>query len=121
VLNISKPVADGVLLISIVFEIIGTSCLKACHGFQDKKLTAILIVCYLLSFGLFAKVLHLLNLAVAYATWTAMGSLGCIIVGWVFFGQRLTVVGWISMLVMCIGVFLLNLHGTPPEEEAESC
>ena len=118
-LNISKPAAYGVLAISIVFEIIGSSCLEACHGFQDKKLTIILIICYLIAFGLFSKILHIINLAVGYSTWTAVGAIACAIIGIIFFDQHLTPIGWAAMIAMIIGVFLLNLYGTPAESSSE--
>lgn len=115
-LNVSKPVAYMILAISIVFEIIGSSCLEACNAFEDKKFTIILIVCYFIAFTLFSKILHIIDLAVGYATWTAAGSIACAIIGVVMFEQNLTLVGWISIITMAIGVFLLNLYGSPKEE-----
>ena len=115
-LNISKPAAYVVLAISIVLEIIGTACLEACNAFEDKKLTIILIVCYFLAFTLFSKILHIIDLAVGYATWTAAGAIACAVLGVVIFEQELTVVGWISIFTMAFGVFLLNLFGSPKEE-----
>lgn len=115
-LNVSKPVAYLILAFSIVCEIIGSACLEACNGFEDKKLTIILIVCYFVAFSLFSKILHIINLAVGYATWSAAGAISCAIIGVVLFEQPLTLVGWISIIVMAIGVFLLNLYGTPKEE-----
>lgn len=116
-LNVSKPVAYIILAISIVFEIIGSACLEACNGFEDKKLTILLIVCYFVAFTLFSKILHIINLAVGYATWTAAGAISCAILGVVIFEQPLNIIGWISIIVMAIGVFLLNLYGTPKEDE----
>ena len=115
-LNVSKPVAYMILAISIVFEIIGSSCLEACNAFEDKKFTIILIVCYFIAFTLFSKILHIIDLAVGYATWTVAGSIACAIIGVVMFEQNLTLVGWISIITMAIGVFLLNLYGSPKEE-----
>lgn len=118
-LNLSKPAAYAILAFSIVCEIIGSACLEACNGFENKKLTILLIICYFVAFSLFSKILHIIDLAVGYATWTASGAIACAVLGVVVFDQHLTAVGWISIIVMAIGVFLLNLFGTPREETAE--
>lgn len=114
-LNVSKPAAYAILAFSIVCEIIGSACLEACNGFEDKKLTIILIICYFVAFSLFSKILHIIDLAVGYATWTAVGSIACAVMGVVIFDQHLSVVGWISIIAMAAGVFMLNLYGTPKE------
>ena len=116
-LNISKPAAYTILAFSIVCEIIGSACLEACNGFENKKLTIVLIICYFVAFSLFSKILHIIDLAVGYATWTASGAIACAVLGVVLFDQHLTIVGWVSIIVMGIGVFLLNLFGTPKEAE----
>lgn len=119
-LNISKPAAYAILAFSIICEIIGSACLEACNGFENKKLTILLIICYFAAFSLFSKILHIIDLAVGYATWTASGAIACAVLGVTLFDQHLTAVGWISIIVMAIGVFLLNLFGTPREEAEES-
>lgn len=116
-LNVSKPVAYMILAVSIVFEIIGSSCLEACNAFENKPLTIVVIICYFIAFTLFSKILHIIDLAVGYATWTAAGSIACAVIGVVMFEQTLSVVGWISIMTLAAGVFILNLYGTPKEVE----
>lgn len=116
-LNVSKPVAYMILIFSICVEIIGCACLEACQAFQDKKLTIALIICYFIAFTLLAKILHIIDLAVGYATWSSVGALGTSLIGMVFFDQKLSIIGWLSILAMSFGVFMLNLYGTPAEEE----
>ena len=53
-LNVSKPVAYVILAVSIVFEIIGSSCLEACNAFENKALTIVVIICYFIAFTLFS-------------------------------------------------------------------
>lgn len=119
-LHVSKPAAYIILAFSIICEIIGSACLEACNGFENKKLTIVLIICYFVAFSLFSKILHIIDLAVGYATWTASGAIACAVLGVVLFDQHLTIVGWVSVIAMAIGVFLLNLFGTPKEEKAEN-
>lgn len=115
--NISKPAAYAILAFSIICEIIGSACLEACNGFENKKLTILLIICYFVAFSLFSKILHIIDLAVGYATWTASGAIACAVLGVAVFDQHLTPVGWASIIIMAIGVFLLNLFGTPKEQQ----
>lgn len=118
--NVSKPVAYLILGVSIIFELLGSAFLLASNQFTDKKLTLALIICYFIAFGLFAKILHLINLAVAYATWTGVGAIATAVMGVMIFNQPLTIIGWISILAMGLGVFILNLLGTPPDEISTS-
>ena len=78
-----------------------------------------LVICYFVAFSLFSKILHIIDLAVGYATWTALGAIACAVLGVVLFDQHLTITGWVSIIIMAIGVFLLNLFGTPKEENEE--
>ena len=119
-LNVSKPVAYLLLGVSIVLEIIGSACIEACDGFQNVKYTIILIICYFFAFGIFSKILHIINLAVAYATWSAVGAIATSFIGVFYFNQPLSPVGWLSILGMSTGVVLLNLFGTPKEDDEES-
>ena len=113
-LNVSKPIAYCILAISVMLEIIGSSCLEACNGFEDKKLS---IVGYLVAFTLFSKILHIIDIAIGYATWSSLGSIALAVIGVIFFKQHLTIVGWLSLVAMSFGVFMLNLYGSAEENE----
>jgi len=49
-----------------------------------------------------------IDLAVAYATWGAIGILGTALGGLLLFGERLRPVGWLGMVVMAVAVALLT-------------
>ena len=121
--NLSKGAAYAVLALSIIAEQIGTACLEASAGYTVLKFTVLTILLYTFTYFTFCKILSRINLAVAYATWTAVGSIGASLMGVFIFGQSMSPKGWASIAVMVIGVFLLNCFGTPkedpmPEEEA---
>ena len=116
-LNVSKPIAYCILAISVTLEIIGSACLEACNGFEDKKLTIVVIICYLVAFTLFAKILHIIDIAIGYATWSSLASIAIAVIGVIFFKQHLTIVGWLSLVAMSFGVFMLNLYGSAEENE----
>ncbi|WP_421330885.1 SMR family transporter [Aeromonas veronii] len=49
-----------------------------------------------------------IDLAVAYATWGAIGIVGTALGGLLFFGERLKPVGWAGMMVMALSVVMLT-------------
>lgn len=118
-LNVSKRTAYIILAISIVIEIIGDAMLTACHGYENKLLGIGAVVTILFSFFLFSKVLHIIDLPIAYATWSVTGALVCTLLGVFFFHQHLSPIGWVSMIVLAAATFTMNMWGTPAEN-AES-
>ena len=126
-LNVSKRTAYVILTISIVIEIIGDAMLTACHGYENKLLGIGAVVTILFSFFLFSKVLHIIDLPIAYATWSVTGALVCTLLGVFFFHQHLSPIGWVSIIVLAAATFTINMWGTPAEdsenaeEEDTSC
>ena len=105
-----------ILALSIVAEQVGTACLEASAGYTVMLYSVLAIVLYFVTYYLFGKILSRIDLAVAYATWSAVGSVGATLMGIWLFGQPMSLIGWLSILGMVVGVFLLNCFGTPKEE-----
>lgn len=118
-LNVSKRTAYIILAISIVIEIIGDAMLTASHGYEHRLLGIGAVITILFSFFLFSKVLHIIDLPIAYATWSVVGALVCTLLGVFFFHQPLSKIGWISMIVLAAATFTMNMWGTPAENEAD--
>ena len=76
-----------------------------------------MIVAYVISYILFSRILEKINLSVAYATWTALGTIGAALIGLIAYKQVISVTGWIAIFIMCAGIAILNLFGTPKEEK----
>ena len=74
ILKLNKKQAYGILVISIIFEQIGTGFLEACDAFTKLVPTICLILAYVASYWFFAQLLQHINLSVSYATWTAAWS-----------------------------------------------
>lgn len=115
-LNVSRPVAYLILAISICIELIGDAALEACNGYENKALSIFALVFILFSFFLFSKILHIINIAIAYATWSSLGALISAMIGLVIFDQHLTLIGWVSIIVLAIGTIVIDLWGTPKDE-----
>lgn len=99
---------------AILFEIAGTTLLKASNGFARPWLGVASIACYWVCFGLLAYAVTRIPLSVAYAIWAGVGIAGVAVIGWWLFRQPLTVaqIGFMALIV--VGAIGLNLV-TPPE------
>lgn len=117
--EMSKPAAYLILAISIIAEQIGTICLEASQGYTVLGFSLLTVILYTFTYYTFCKILNIINLAVAYATWTAVGSIGASLFGVWLFHQPMSAVGWASIAGMAAGVFLLNCFGTPKEGDSE--
>ena len=115
--ELSRKSAYFILALSIISEQAGTACLEASNGYSIASFSVLTAVLYTFTYFTFGKILKKIDLAVAYASWTAIGSVGAALMGVFLFSQPLSVVGWLSIAGMVIGVILLNFFGTPPEEE----
>ena len=115
----SKKKSYFILALSILAEQIGTACLEASAGYTILKFSILTILLYSFTYFTFCKILNQIDLAVAYATWSAIGSVGATLIGIWLFGQPMSLIGWLSIAGMILGVFLLNFFGTPKEESEE--
>ncbi|OYN99744.1 QacE family quaternary ammonium compound efflux SMR transporter [Enemella evansiae] len=59
---------------------------------QDSRWWGAFLVCCILSFEFLSRALKSINVGVAYAVWTGIGSVGTVLVGAVFFGEPFSVV-----------------------------
>ncbi len=97
------------LLGAIVFEVVGTSALKASEQFTRLGPSALVIVCYAAAFYLLARVLAFLPVGIAYALWAGLGIVLITLVGWAVFGQKLDLAGIVGIGLILAGVVVLNL------------
>ena len=116
ILKLNKKQAYGILVISIIFEQIGTGFLEACDAFTKLTPTILLILAYIASYWFFAQLLQHINLSVSYSTWTAAGTVSAALIGLCAFGQHISPLGWLGIAIMSVGIFILNLYGTPKED-----
>lgn len=99
------------LAISIVAEAIASSLTVATKGFTNPKPTIVCILGYSISYGLFGIALLGIDLGIAYATWSSVGIIATSCVSYLFYKQKLTKIGYISLLVIMISTITLNLLG----------
>jgi small multidrug resistance pump len=97
------------LALAILLELSGTICLKLSHGFS-RLVPSIGVVCfYLGSFTLMSFSLKTLEVGIVYAIWAGVGTALIAIVGILAFGESITVLKILGLLMIVGGTFLLRL------------
>lgn len=98
-----------VLLLAVILEVIGTSCLKASHGLTRPLLSVVSIGCYVASVIGLAVALKSLDVSVAYAVWAGLGIVCIAVIGVLVFGETMTLARLIFISFILVGVVGLNL------------
>ena len=77
------------LAVAIVFEVIGTSALKASDTFTRLVPSLVTLTAYAVSFTFLALSLRAIPVGIAYAIWAGVGIVLIALVGWLWFKQPL--------------------------------
>lgn len=96
------------LIGAALLDVVANVALKISDGFHRKKFGICALGCVMAAFTCLANAIQEIELSVAYAVWGALGLCLTTIVDYFRFGQRLTLVGWIGMVCMVLGVGLLH-------------
>ena len=99
------------LCAAILIEVAASSMLEYSEGFTKFGPSLACVCMYALSAFLLAKVLLHIDLGVAYATWCSLGIVATSIIAAVVFGQKLTPLGVIGVVLILSGCLLVNLFG----------
>jgi small multidrug resistance pump len=104
-------VAYLLLACAIAAEVAATSLLPRTASFTVLLPSIAVVIGYVLSFVLLARVVETVPVAVAYAIWSAAGTAAVAAIGATFLGQSLT--GWqlAGLALVVVGVVLLQLGG----------
>lgn len=108
------------LFLAIVLEVAATVFLKLSDGFTKFAPTAVMVVLYLLSFLPMALALRGMDVGVAYAVWSAVGTSALAIIGMLLFRESVSVLKVVSIVVILVGVISLNLSSRRETREAAS-
>lgn len=95
--------------LAIGLEILATTLLKYSAGFSKLWPTVGCAAAYFLCYFCFSKALNSINLGVAYATWCGVGLIATAVISWIVFGQKLSPIGVIGLLLIVAGCILVNL------------
>jgi small multidrug resistance pump len=99
------------LIAAIVLEVSGTTCMKLSQGFTRLTPSVLLFVFYGLSFTGLTIVLRHIEVSVAYAIWSGLGTALIAVIGILYFKESFSTLKVISLGLVIIGVIGLNLSG----------
>lgn len=108
------------LLFSISFEVLGTSMLKLSDGFTNLWPSVILLVSFAVSFTLMGFVLKTIPLSIAYSVWAGLGTVATGLIGVFIYGEVLSTINSIGLIVIVLGVIVMNFGGNTTKQEVTS-
>ncbi len=99
------------LVVAIVTEVIGTTYMKLSEGFSKLTPSILVFVFYGLSLVALTLALKRIDVSVAYAVWSGLGTAMIAAIGLLVFKEPLTLVKMLSLLCIIAGVIGLNSVG----------
>ena len=99
------------LALAILLEVSGTTCMKLSQGFTKLVPSILLFVFYTLSMGMLTLALKRIDVSVAYAVWSGVGTALIATIGVLWFKEPVTALKLMSLGLIIIGVVGLNLSG----------
>jgi len=97
------------LFLAIVLEVSGITSMKLADGFNQLEPSIMIFVCYAMSFIFLMLALKRLDVSIAYAIWSGMGTLLIAIIGVHFFHEPMTLIKAVSLGLIITGVMGLRL------------
>lgn len=97
------------LALAIGFEIAGTTAMKLSDGLSRPGPAAAMFICYVLAFSALARALKYLEVGMAYAIWSAVGTAVIAAIGVAWFGESWSVLKGLSLGLIVLGVVGLNM------------
>ena len=99
------------LLLAIVMEVSGTVSMKLSDGFTKMKPTITMFVFYLLSLSALNLALKKIDVGMAYAIWSGLGTALIATIGILWFKEPATAFKLVSIALIIMGVVGLNVSG----------
>jgi small multidrug resistance pump len=97
------------LIAAIVFEVCGTTCMKLSEGFEKSTPSWLMFLFYGLSFYAMTIAIKRIEVSVAYAIWSGLGTALIAAIGIFWFQET---IGWlklVSLALIIVGIAGLNL------------
>jgi len=110
-INLVISMAWIYLAIGIVFEVLGTICMKYAEGFSKLVPSILVFVFYGLSLASLVFVLEKMKVSVAYAIWASLGTALIAIIGMIWFHEPVSVIKIVSLFLIILGIAGLELYG----------
>lgn len=99
------------LVLAILTEVAGTTSMKISEGFSKLVPSVFIFIFYGFSLVLLTLSLKRLDVSLAYAVWSGMGTALIATIGILWFREPMTAIKLASLALIIIGVIGLNLGG----------
>ena len=97
------------LAIAILFEVVGTTCMKLSEGFTRLIPSVLVFVLYMVSFAFMILALKKMELGVVYAIWSGLGTALIALIGILWFQESVSLLKIVSVVFIVLGVVGLSL------------
>ena len=94
------------LMMAIILEVAGTTSMKFSAGFTRLLPSVLIFVFYAASFAMLTLVLRKVDISIAYAIWSGLGTVLITAIGILWFKEPATV-----LKLTCIGLIILGVVG----------
>ncbi len=98
-----------ILAVGILFEVLGTICMKYAEGFTRLVPSVLVFVFYGISLAALVFLLEKMQVSIAYAIWASAGTALIAILGMLFFKEPVSVTKIISLSLIILGILGLEL------------
>jgi small multidrug resistance pump len=102
------------LALAIAFEVSGTTCMKLSDGFTKLAPSVLMWLFYGLCFGCLTLALKKVDVSVAYAIWSGVGTALIATIGILYFRESISLLKVVGVVAIIGGVVALNLSGGNP-------
>ncbi|MCP4541509.1 MAG: multidrug efflux SMR transporter [Chloroflexi bacterium] len=97
------------LILAILAEVSGTTSMKLSEGFTKLVPSVLVFVFYGLVLGSLTLALKQIDVSVAYAVWSGLGTTLVALIGVLWFKEPISVLKVVSLVLIVLGVVGLNL------------
>ncbi|MBC6478729.1 MAG: multidrug efflux SMR transporter [Hormoscilla sp. GUM202] len=107
------------MCLAIILGLAGATCIKLSHGLTELVPSIMVFVFYAGCIILFAVALKKINLALAYAIWSGVGTAGITLIGIMWLHEELSWGKVVGIALIAIGVVSLNLTNVTEKQLAD--
>lgn len=108
------------LLLAIIFETVGTTAMKMSSGFTRLGPAIVMGICYILCFTLLTLALKQLDVSLAYAIWSGVGTALITIIGIWWFNESVSTLKVLSIVLIILGVIGLHISSSADEGQSKA-
>jgi small multidrug resistance pump len=98
-----------ILSIGVLFEVLGTICMKYAEGFTKLTPSILVFVFYGISLAALVFLLEKMQVSISYAIWAGSGTAIIAVIGILFFKEPVSLVKILSLTLIILGILGLEL------------